>query len=67
MCIRDRDSLGSGQEEVGALTPNEAEREIQKIMGDQKSPYWDKNHPEHKSVVDEVFKLRNMKLGVSTG
>jgi len=61
------DSMGTGQEESGAMTPNESEREIQKIMGDKDSPYWHKNHPEHKNVVDEVFKLRNMQLGVSTG
>ena len=61
------DSMGAGQEESGGITPAEADREIQKILGDQNHPYFLKNHPGHKSAVDEMFKLNNMKFGVSTG
>ena len=61
------DSMGAGQEESGGITPAEADREIQKILGDPNHPYFQKNHPGHKSAVDEMFKLNNMKFGVSTG
>jgi len=61
------DSMGAGQEESGGITPAEADREIQKILGDQNHPYFLKNHPGHKAAVDEMFKLNNMKFGVSSG
>jgi len=61
------DSMGAGQEESGGITPAEADREIQKILGDPNHPYFQKNHPGHKAAVDEMFKLNNMKFGVSTG
>ena len=61
------DSMGTDQEESGGITPAEADREIQKILGDQNHPYFLKNHPGHKAAVDEMFKLNNMKFGVSSG
>ena len=61
------DSMGTNQEESGGITPAEADREIQKILGDQNHPYFQKNHPGHKAAVDEMFKLNNMKFGVSSG
>ena len=61
------DSMGAGQEESGGITPAEADREIQKILGDPNHPNIQKNHPGHNSAVDEMFKLNNMKFGVSTG
>lgn len=44
-----------------ALTPKEAEAEVNKIYGDPKHPYWDKNHPNHKAAVNEVSKLQGWK------
>ena len=61
------DNMGAGQEESGAMTPAEADREIQKILGDPNHAYFQKNHPGHKSAVDEMFKLNNMKYGVLSG
>lgn len=40
-----------------ALTPAETKAEINKIMGDPKSPYFLKDHPSHKDVVAEVRRL----------
>lgn len=36
------------------FTPTEAQTEINRILGNRKSPYWDKSHPEHKSFVEKV-------------
>lgn len=40
-----------------ALSPAEAQDEINKIMGDSKNPYFDKSHPGHRAAVDEVQRL----------
>jgi len=60
------DNLGVGQDESGAMTPQQAENEIAKIMGDTNHPYWKKNHPNHAAAVQEVFQLQNMKEGIKS-
>ena len=54
------DNLGTGQTESGGLTPQEAEREVTKIMADTKHPYWLKDHPGHSAAVKEMADLHNM-------
>jgi hypothetical protein len=45
---------GAPQENV--MTPNEAQKEIDVLMG-KGQPYWDKGHPNHQRAVDEVARL----------
>lgn len=46
------------------MTPNDAQREIEKLTAPG-TPYWDKKHPGHQAAVDEVFMLQNMKHGIA--
>ena len=46
-------------ETQGALTPNEAQKEIGELMKEG-SPYWSAAHPDHKKFVEDVFALRQM-------
>lgn len=39
------------------LTPEAAQMEINRIMGDKANPYWNKQHPEHDTVVARVSQL----------
>ena len=39
------------------------EQEISKIMNDRTGPYWNKGHPEHDKIVQQVYTLRSMKDG----
>jgi hypothetical protein len=62
------DTISAGQESAGGLlTPQEAQKEVSKIMGDLKHPYWIKEHPNHDAAVKEVADLNNMIHPVSTG
>ena len=36
------------------------EQEISKIMNDRTGPYWNKGHPEHDNIVQQVYTLRSM-------
>ena len=38
----------------------DVEQEISKIMNDRTGPYWNKSHPDHDKVVQQVFTLRSM-------
>lgn len=38
-------------------TPSEAKAEVNEILGNSKSPYWNKAHPSHKDLVQRVNKL----------
>ena len=60
------DNISGGQDEGGAMTPDQAEKEINKILADPNGPYWNKKHPNHESAVKEVFQLQNMKLGIES-
>ena len=46
------------------MTPDDAQREIEKLTAPG-TPYWDKKHPGHRSAVQEVFMLQNMKHGIA--
>ena len=62
------DTISAGQESAGGLlTPQEAQKEVSKIMGDPKHPYWIKEHPNHDAAVKEVADLNGMIHSVSTG
>ena len=39
------------------------EAEISKIVNDRDGPYWNKSHPDHDKIVQQVFTLRSMKTG----
>lgn len=43
-----------------SMTPAQAQEEINKMMGDRNSPYFDKSHPGHRAAVDEMQRLFNM-------
>ena len=60
------DNISGGQDEGGAMTPDQAEKEINKILADPNGPYWNKKHPNHESAVKEVFQLQNMKLVIES-
>lgn len=47
----DGKSVGTG------LTPAEAQRKANEIIGDRKGPYWNGSHPAHKDTVAEVSRL----------
>lgn len=49
----------SGKERL-TLTPQEAQQELQKIIGDIKGPYYNELSPEHDAVVDRVLDLQKM-------
>ena len=36
------------------------ETEISKIMNDRSGPYWNKGHPDHDKIVQQVYTLRSM-------
>ena len=37
------------------------EQEISRIMNDRTGPYWNKTHPDHDKIVQQVYTLRSMK------
>ena len=56
------DKLVSTESENTALG-TDYEAEISKIVNDRDGPYWNKAHPDHDRVVQQVFTLRSMKTG----
>lgn len=55
------DTTIEGNPRRATLTPDEARAEINKIMaGDNKSPYWNRDHPEHNAVVQRMTQLHTM-------
>lgn len=56
--LKDSDR-GSGS----MLTPDQAKKEIAKIQGDKKHPYFIKSHPEHAIAVDRMNQLSVMAYG----
>lgn len=44
------------------LTPEEAQRELNEIMGNKKGPFYDALHPEHEAVVDKAATLQALIL-----
>lgn len=53
---------GEGQTD-GVYTPDEAKKEINKVMGDKKHPYFDGQHPSHADAVAEMQKLFKFAYG----
>lgn len=53
-------TLGAEIRAGDKLTPEEAKREINEILGDKKGPYWDKTHPSHNDKVQRVLKLSQL-------
>jgi len=53
--------IGTESENVDKGTDYEAE--ISKIVNDRDGPYWNKSHPDHDKVVQQVFTLRTMLNG----
>jgi hypothetical protein len=53
--------IGTESENVDRGTDYEAE--ISKIVNDRAGPYWNKGHPDHDKVVQQVFTLRTMLNG----
>jgi hypothetical protein len=56
------DNIISDAQGKWGKTPEEAQAEIESIMGDSKHPYNDGTHPSHARAVQEVLKLREMTL-----
>ena len=53
--------IGTESESVDKGTDYEAE--ISKLVNDRDGPYWNKAHPDHDKVVQQVFTLRTMNNG----
>ena len=53
--------VGTESESVDKGTDYEAE--ISKLVNDRDGPYWNKSHPDHDKVVQQVFTLRTMMNG----
>lgn len=53
------DTITADQTSSGAMTPQEAQSEINKLTAPG-TAYWDKLHPNHQQAVDDVFALRQM-------
>jgi len=51
---RSEDTIGETLKTEGLLTPDEAQAKINKVMGDKKNPYWNKEHPEHQGMQDQM-------------
>lgn len=53
---------------IPGKTPAQAKQEVDEIMGDMKGPYWVKEHPRHKEMVETVTSLKKaMAAGQNQG
>ena len=52
----------SGRDNVPGMAMEEVQQELNSIMAPG-TPYWDKQHPDHNSVVQRAFQLNSMKTG----
>ena len=50
-----------GTDEDSATGGRNLDEEISKIVNDRDGPYWNKAHPDHDKIVQQVFTLRSMK------
>ena len=57
------DTLKRGTPRGDYLTPDQAQADIAKVMGNAKHPYFIKGHPEHKIAVDRMAQLELMAYG----
>jgi len=53
--------IGTGED--NATSGRDLNEEISKIVNDRDGPYWNKSHPDHDKVVQQVFTLRTMVNG----
>jgi len=51
--------IGTGED--NSATGRDYDAEISSIVNDRNGPYWNKAHPDHDKVVQQVFTLRSMK------
>ena len=49
-----------GTESENANTTKDIESEISALSNDKNGPYWNRNHPDHDKVVQQVYTLREM-------
>jgi DNA-binding ferritin-like protein (Dps family) len=49
-----------GTEAENILQGRDVEKEIDDLTTDKNGPYWNKNHPSHNKVVNQVLALREM-------
>jgi len=47
-------------ESENAQSVNNIEEEISSIVNDRQGPYWNKGHPDHDKMVQQVYTLREM-------
>ena len=47
-------------ESENAQSVNNIEEEISSIVNDRNGPYWNKGHPDHDKMVQQVYTLREM-------
>lgn len=59
--------VGTGKVQTGPKSPDEAKKEISKVMGDPKNPYHDKSHPGHKNAVAEMAQFFEMAYPKKSG
>lgn len=52
-----------GTEQENMSQGRDLETEISTIVNDRNGPYWNRNHPDHDKVVQQVLTLRNMMNG----
>ena len=52
-----------GTEQENMSQGRDLETEISSIVNDRDGPYWNRNHPDHDKVVQQVLTLRNMMNG----
>jgi len=50
--------IGTGED--NSTSGRDLNEEISKIVNDRDGPYWNKSHPEHDKIVQQVFTLRSM-------
>ena len=50
--------IGTGED--NATSGRDLGEEISKIVNDRDGPYWNKSHPDHDKIVQQVFTLRSM-------
>ena len=53
--------IGTGEDNT--TSGRDLNEEISKIVNDRDGPYWNKSHPDHDKVVQQVFTLRTMVNG----
>ena len=53
--------IGTGED--NQTSGRDLDSEISSLVNDRDGPYWNKSHPDHDKIVQQVFTLRSMKTG----